>query len=104
MRDEWPDGWEFDSVLFRWEASHQNMVLAALPEKASDDIDAAVPLKGGFGSVRVRVRIGTSTWSTSVFPDSKRGCYIVPVKAEVRRREGVDLGDTVHIRIELLDG
>lgn len=104
MQDEWPDGWEFESALFQWEASHQLMVLAALPEKASDDIDAAVPLKGGFGSVRVRVRIGTSTWSTSVFPDSKRGCYIVPVKAEVRRREGVDLGDTVRIRIELLDG
>ncbi len=99
MRSEW----DFDSELYRWEAAQALWVFAALPEQASDEIDAGVPFKGGFGSVRVRVRIGTSAWSTSVFPDTARGCYTVPIKADVRRREGIELGDTVRVHIELAD-
>ncbi len=95
--------WAFDSVLYRWEAAQALYLFASVPEKASDDIDAAVPFKGGFGSVRVRVRIGGSTWTTSVFPDTERGCYFLPVKAAVRKAEGVDIGDTVRIHLEVLE-
>ena len=95
--------WEFDSTLFRWEASKALMILASVPEQASDEIDAYSPMKGGFGSVRVRVTIGGSSWLTSVFPDTTRGCYIVPIKKSVRVAEGVDLGEVAHIRLELAD-
>lgn len=55
----------------------------------------------GFGSVRVEASIAGVTWRTSVFPQ-KSGGYILPVKAEVRRRAGVSAGDTVTIGLELL--
>lgn len=53
----------------------------------------------GFGSVRVRATIGATTWSTSVFPDAASGCYVLPVKAAVRRAEGIDDGDIVTARL-----
>ena len=55
----------------------------------------------GFGSVRVAATIGDVTWRTSVFPQ-KSGGYILPVKAEVRRRAGVGVGDLVSVELELL--
>jgi hypothetical protein len=53
----------------------------------------------GWGCIPVRARIGDTSWTTSLFP--KDGGYLVPVKANVRRAEGVELGDTVTVRIAL---
>jgi len=62
----------------------------------------------GFGSVRVAATINPSTgsgqavaWRTSVFPQ-KSGGYILPIKADVRRRAGISAGDDVTVTIDLL--
>jgi hypothetical protein len=47
--------------------------------------------------VRVRAAIGTSTWKTSIFPDSQVG-YVLPVKRPVRVAEALDVGDTATAR------
>jgi Domain of unknown function (DUF1905) len=52
----------------------------------------------GWGSVPVSVRLGTSTWKTSLFPD-KTGVYLLPVKAKVRSKEGIHEGDRVTLSI-----
>ncbi len=54
----------------------------------------------GFGSVPVKVTIGSTTWKTSIFPQ-KKGTYILPLKADVRKKEGVAEGDAVQIVIAL---
>lgn len=75
-----------------------------LPEDASDDIEERTAGRArGFGSVRVRVTVGATTWSTSIFPDTKRGAYVLPVKKEVRRREQIEAGDRVALTLELID-
>jgi hypothetical protein len=55
----------------------------------------------GFGSVRVAATINDVTWRTSVFPQ-KSGGYILPIKADVRRRAGISAGDDVTVSLELL--
>ena len=51
--------------------------------------------------MRVEVSLGTSTWRTSVFPDKARG-YVLPVKAAVRRREDLEVGDRVGLTLALV--
>ncbi|MGO1341196.1 MAG: DUF1905 domain-containing protein [Cellulosimicrobium funkei] len=46
--------------------------------------------------------LGAQRWSTSVFPDAQRKTFVVPIKAAVRRAEGVDVGDRVRIGVETL--
>ncbi len=55
----------------------------------------------GFGSVRVEATINGVAWRTSVFPQ-KSGGYILPIKADVRRRAAISAGDDVTVEIELL--
>lgn len=75
-----------------------------VPDDVSDDIEArSADTNRGFGSVRVRVTVGATTWATSVFPDSKRKAYVLPVKKAVRTAERLDDGDAVPIRLELID-
>ena len=55
----------------------------------------------GFGSVKVNVVVGNSRWSTSVFPQ-RGGGWFLPVKKAICRAEGIEAGDEVKARLELL--
>ncbi|MDO8514786.1 MAG: DUF1905 domain-containing protein [bacterium] len=55
----------------------------------------------GFGAVRVQVRIGKTTWETSIFPDSRSDAYILPLKAKVRHAEGIQAGDTISFTLDI---
>lgn len=59
-------------------------------------------LKKGFGSLPVKVTIGETAWKTSIFPDKKAGAYLLPLKADVRKREKIMEGDTLVLDIEVL--
>ena len=88
---------EFDADLWLYEGDAA-WHFVTLPADVSDDIEAeATGPRRGFGAVRVRVTIGETTWSTSIFPDSKRGAYVLPVKADVRRREGLSAGSRASV-------
>ncbi|MGW7683671.1 DUF1905 domain-containing protein [Kribbella sp. NPDC054772] len=74
-----------------------------VPEEVSDDItDLTAGRRKGFGSVRVTVTVGATTWQTSVFP-SKTGTYVLPVKKQVRTAEELSEGAPVETRLELVD-
>ena len=57
----------------------------------------------GFGSVRVRVKIGTSDWATSLFSDSKSGSYLLPIKAAVRKSERLADGNEVSVELSVVE-
>ena len=54
----------------------------------------------GWGSLKVVATIGESRWSTSVFPSKDTG-WILPVKASVRKAEGLVEGEAVEVVLEL---
>ncbi len=75
----------------------------SVPEDVTDDIEERFGHRaGGFGSVRVEATIGGSTWQTSLFPDSKRGTYVLPVKKPVRAAEGLGEGSTTEVTLVVL--
>ena len=96
---------EFDAELWIWDARRdETWTFVSLPVEASAEIRARTAgLRRGFGSVRVRARLGRSTWTTSIFPDSTRDTYVLPVKRAVRTAERVEAGDVVRVTVELLD-
>lgn len=57
--------------------------------------------KRGWGSLPVTVAIGKTKWNTSIFPDKKSGTYLLPLKAAVRKAEGIFDDDTVSYSITL---
>lgn len=81
-----PDGWHF----------------VTLPAGISDDIRGltAGPRRG-FGSVRVAVTVGATSWQTSIFPSRGAGAYVLPVKRSVRVAEGIDVGDEVRVTVHI---
>lgn len=94
---------EFDAELWA-AATAASWVFVSLPVDVAGDVRAAAVEREptAFGSVRVEVTLGGSTWRTSVFPDARRGTFVLPVKAAVRRIEGVDVGDSVRVGLRVL--
>lgn len=57
--------------------------------------------KAGFGSIRVAATMGKSKWKTSIFPDKQSGCYLLPLKKQIRVAEDIAAGDTVSFSITI---
>ena len=55
----------------------------------------------GFGSIKVTAEIAGHMWQTSVFPDSKSGSYLLPVKKSVRAAARISAGDEVEVRLSI---
>ena len=94
----------FDAELWLWDARRADTwTFVSLPASDSEEIRELAGLRPrGFGSVRVRATIGSSTWTTSIFPDSEAG-YVLPVKRPIRIAEALDMGDTATVTVELID-
>ena len=95
---------QFEVDVPLWQVDNGSWVFASLPFDLADEIDDLTRgRQGGFGSVRVEVTLGPSTWRTSLFPDRRRETFVLPVKRAVRTAADVAPGDTVHVRLRLLD-
>lgn len=92
----------FTAPLWAW-SGNAAWYFVTVPGEVSDDIRDRPRMPRGFGAVKVRVTVGDSTWDTSVFPDSKAGAYILPVKKAVRAAESIGEGDPVDVRLELIE-
>lgn len=74
-----------------------------IPKDISQEIKFfASDVSSAFGSVRVNVKIGNTTWKTSLFPDNKYDAYLLPIKAEVRKKEKISEGNKVTILLEIV--
>lgn len=96
--------YRFESEVRRWEARiRDDWYFVDLPPEQSAEIHEwadALP-RSGFGAVKVRARVGGTSWSTSIFPGAS-GVYSLVLNARVRRAEGVDPGDVVAVEVELV--
>lgn len=57
--------------------------------------------RSAWGSIRVTATVGRTSWKTSLFPDSKAGAYLLPIKADVRKKEKIDAGNTIMLTLEI---
>ena len=99
--------YDFIAPLWRWADERgdgaDSWHFVTVPAQVSEQIrDALVEPPRGFGSVRVTVRAGATSWQTSVFPDKRSGCYVLPVKRSVRRAEDLEPGDPLALRLSVV--
>lgn len=87
--------------MWRWKDGAWRFV--TVPQDVSDEVDEVVgDATGGFGSVRVEVTVGSTTWLTSLFPSAEAGAFVLPVKKAVRTAEGLGDDDPVEVTIRLV--
>ncbi len=91
----------FDAEVWDWKGDG-SWHFVTLPGELADDIKAITAGRAkGFGSVPVKAAIGQTRFETSLFPDTKSGSYLLPLKKAVRAAEGLAPGVTATVSIEL---
>jgi hypothetical protein len=92
----------FSAELWRW-PGNAAWHFVNVPRETSEKIKKKHGANArGWGSLPVSVTLGKSKWKTSIFPDKKSGTYLLPVKASVRKAEGVFDKDMVRVEITVL--
>lgn len=90
--------YRFAAHIWRWEAQSAAWHFVSLPQDVADELDETAPEpRAGFGSVKVEVTIGGTTWRTSVFPSKEHETFILPVKKAVLKAEGLAAGDAADV-------
>jgi len=88
--------------IWLWTGDDRTWHFITVPPELSDEIRAhAFASPRGFRSAKVEAHIDEIIWRTSVFP-MKDGGYILPIKAEVRRRAGIAEGDEITVELEVV--
>ena len=62
---------------------------------------AATRASYGWGCVPVKASVAGVEFTTSLFP--RDGGYLVPLKADVRRRAGIGAGAAIRLRLRVFD-
>jgi Domain of unknown function (DUF1905) len=100
--NELPGAAEFSVAgpAWRWRAADPTKTaawyfLTVSGDDAAGIRAAALGRTGGFGSIRVTAQIGGTRWQTSLFPSKDPVGWLLPLKADVRRREGIEEGTIV---------
>ena len=96
----------FKSEVWIYPGMQGHWHFASVPKKMSETItkNRKGMKRKGWGSVPVVVTLGKTSWQTSIFPDKREEAYILPLKAEVRKKEGIRQGDKVTFIIEIVSG
>jgi hypothetical protein len=90
---------EFDGKIIFWRGPAP-WYFVAVPDEQSSELKAISNfVTYGWGVIPVQVRIGNTTWKTSLFP--KDGRYLVPIKADVRKAEKLNEDDNVTVWLEV---
>lgn len=73
-----------------------------LPKKLAAEIKTFHGgLSKSFGTIAVLATVGGTSWKTSVFSDTKSGSYILPLKAEIRKKEGIQANRMTQITLRI---
>lgn len=94
--------YSFQAELWRY-PEQAGWHFLTLPKELASEIKETTPFRRGFGSVKVLATISGKQWSTSIFPDSMSGSYLLPVKGAVRGAAGIREGDVVEAVLEIVE-
>ena len=94
--------WTFEAEVWLWKADAA-WHFVTLPHEVADEIEDLAVNRGGFGSVRVEVTIGSSTWRTSLFPSKQVESFVLPLKKAVRVAEGLEEGSSCSVHLAVVE-
>lgn len=90
----------FHSLVWRSPGPH-GWHFVTLPKDMAGEIRFFARKSIGFGTIRVDIRLGSSTWQSSLFPDKKSDSYLLPINSAIRIREGIEHGDRADIQLDV---
>jgi len=91
----------FRAAVWR-HGSSGGWVFVSLPADMSAEIRAYLKvMEQGWGRMNVIADVGSSRWKTSMWFDTKHDTYLLPLRADIRLKENVSVGDVIDVQVQV---
>lgn len=72
----------------------------SLPESIAHEIRETLRSEEeGWGRLKATAEIGKSKWETAIWFDTKKKTYLLPIKAAIRKSEGIESGKLIKVSV-----
>ena len=72
----------------------------SLPAKIASEIRENLKWQEeGWGRLKATAKIGNSEWETAIWFDTRHNTYLLPLKAEIRKKEKIELNKVIKTSI-----
>lgn len=92
-------GYKFTAEIWVYPGNGGWYFVSLPPELSKEIRDNLKSEEEGWGRMKAKAKIGNTEWDTSIWFDTKMGTYILPLKAEIRKKERLETGKEVEIII-----
>ncbi|UQN06740.1 DUF1905 domain-containing protein [Deinococcus sp. QL22] len=90
---------EFSGPLWFWKGPAPWYFITVPTEQSAELKAASRFVTYGWGMIPVQAQIGSTTWTTSLFFKDEH--YVIPIRANVRKAEGLEEGAEVAVQMTL---
>ena len=75
-------------------------VFVSMPQEMAREIrDNLRCIEEGWGRMKVTAKVGDTEWGTAIWFDTKENTYLMPIKAEIRKKERGEPGREIEVTI-----
>jgi hypothetical protein len=85
-KSEGPGGWYFITI-----PSETSKSIRSLHQETEE----------GWGRLKANAQVGRTQWDTAIWFDTKHDAYILPLKAAIRKKEGITEGSYCKLKISI---
>lgn len=91
--------YSFSGVVWQYPAVG-GWYFVSLPTDMTEEIRKHLNWLGeGWGRLRVTAKAGSSSWETAIWFDKKHCTYLLPIKAEIRKKESIAVNHEIVITL-----
>ena len=91
--------YEFTAKMWQY-SSPMAWYFVSLPTDISAEIRANMKwMEEGWGRLKAAAKIANTLWETAIWFDTRHNTYLLPIKAEVRKKEKLDMLKDINIII-----
>jgi len=93
--------YQFSAVVWQYSQTG-GWYFVSLPSDLATEIrELFKTQEEGWGRMKAKAKIRESLWDTAIWYDTKLGTYILPLKAEIRKKEKIEVGSILNIEVLL---
>lgn len=91
--------YEFSARVWRY-ASSGGWYFVSLPIKMAKEIRTHLKWQEqAWGRLKATAKLGDEQWETAIWFDTKKSTYLLPLKAEIRKKKKLVTGNTIKVTV-----
>lgn len=91
--------YEFSATPWQ-HASPGGWYFVSLPQELAQEIREMLKSEEeGWGRLKATAKTSNSEWKTAIWFDTKKNTYLLPLKAEIRKKENIKVGEDIKVTV-----